>query len=529
MAKDFLFGSQARERILKGISTLNDAVKTTLGPKGRNVMFSRFNQQFITKDGVTVARQVELKDPFENMGAQIAKSVANKTVDAAGDGTTSATVLAHAIYSEGVRLLAANYSPTEIKRGIDWSVREVVNSIKRMAKEITSEEEIEQVATISTNGDKEIGKLVSDAMSAVGKDGFITLSEGGRDNELEIVNGYNFDRGWLSPYFSTNEKLESVLKDPVILVTDQVIDNQNVIMPILNEIYSEIHKPILIIAENVVGEALAIAVINHRNQKITSCAIKAPGFGDRKSEMLEDIAIFTGATLVSDKLGHKLEHFESEWFGSAEKVVVTKTSTTIVKGSGNVEDIEERVSVIRNSLEAESDEYDVEKQRERLAKLTGGVGVIHIGANSEIEMKEKMDRAEDALGAAQAAVQEGVVPGGGVALLRAAKELEVAELPEEEFEFGRKIILSALKAPIRQIAENAGQPPDVVTNKVLESSDPFFGYNAHTDKFEDLVESGVIDPAKVVRSAIENAASVAGTMLTTECVMIDLPEEKKNK
>jgi len=523
-AKEFKFGEDARAKVLKGVNTLTDAVKVTLGPKGRNVIFNKsYGGLHITKDGVTVAGQVSLKDPFEDMGAKAVYETASKTADQAGDGTTSATILAQAIYSEGAKLVAAGHNPTTLKRGIDWAVGKVVENLESLSSDVTSSREITQVGTISSNGDKDVGEMIADAMEQVGNEGVITLDEGrGLETTLSVVNGYQFDKGWLAQHFATNEKLEAIMEDVYILITDQPINNANVMIPILEVLVQDLKKPLLIIADNVEGESLALMVINKLKGLIKTCAVKAPGFGDRKKEMMEDMAVLTGATVVSDALGHKLENFDAEWLGHASKVIVTKSNTTIIGGEGNPEDVEAKVNEIRVAIDAADATYEREKQQERLAKLVGGVAVISVGAPSELEMKEKKDRVEDALNATRAAVQEGVVAGGGVALLRSSESVRQLS-PPEGLEYGVNIVVDALYSPLKQIVKNAGGKPDVVAEKVLENDSTGFGYNAETDSFENLIEAGVIDPTKVVRCALQNAASVAGTMLTTECMIADEP------
>ena len=528
--KEFEFGVRAREKVLKGINVLADAVRVTLGPCGRNVVIQKsYGSPHITKDGVTVAREVNLEDPFEDMGAQVVKEVANKTADVAGDGTTTATILAQSIYSEGVKLVAAGHNPTQLKQGIDWAVNKVVDNLKATSTEVTSSKEITQVGTISSNGDVEVGEMIAEAMEKVGNEGVITLDEGkGIATELSVVNGYQFDKGWLAQYFVTNKKSEAVLENAKILLADGNINNSAVMIPIMEK-YHEAYgtqTPLLVVATNVEGEALALLVVNHLRGTLPACAVKAPGFGDRKKEMLEDLAVLTGATVVSDTVGLKLEHFDLDFLGSANKIIVSKTNTTIVEGNGDTDVIEDRVAQIRDSIETADGGWEREKQQERLAKLVGGIAVISVGAPSEVEMKEKKDRVEDALNATRAAVQEGVVPGGGVALLRAAQELTKLT-PPKEFEYGVQIVHKALSTPLRQIVDNAGGDPSVIINDILKSDDSGFGYNALTDTFENLIDSGVIDPTKVVRCALQNAASVAGIMLTTECMIAEKPKEEQ--
>jgi chaperonin GroEL len=527
-AKDFEFGEDARDKVLKGINTLANAVKVTLGPRGRNVVIQKsFGSPHITKDGVTVAKEVNLEDPFEDMGAQVVKEVASKTADVAGDGTTTATILAQTIFNEGAKLVAAGHNPTVLKRGVDWAVSKVVNSLEAMSNPVTSSKEITQVGTISSNGDLEVGQMISEAMEKVGNEGVITLEEGkGINTELSVNNGYQFDRGWLSQHFATNESMEAVLENAKILVTDFNLNNSAVMLPIMEKCYELFRgTPVLIVADNIDGEALALMVINKLKGTFPCCGVKAPGFGDRKKEMLEDIATLTGATVVSDTLGLKLENFDPTWLGSARRVVVTKNNTTVLEGDGDSEGVETRVKQIRSQIEASTSDWDKEKQEERLAKLVGGVAVISVGAPSEVEMKEKKDRVEDALSATRAAVQEGVVAGGGVALLRAAQKLE-DEIVPEGLEYGAQIVQDSLSSPLKQIVYNAGGKADVIAMKVLDKDELGFGYNAQTDTFENLIDAGVIDPTKVVRCALQNAASVAGLMLTTECMIASKPEKE---
>lgn len=524
-AKEFKFSEEARAKVLKGVNTLADAVKVTLGPRGRNVVIQKqFGPPHITKDGVTVAKEVFLKDAFENMGAQMLKQVAQKTADVAGDGTTTATVLAQAIVTEGAKLVAADYNPTDLKRGIDFAVDKVVQEIDRMSKQVTSKKEIAQIGTISSNEDKEIGNMIADAMEQVGNEGVISLEEGkGLKTELTVVNGYQFDRGYLSPHFATNEKLESVLEKPLILLCDQPVSNVAVVMPMLQKCHDKYPgRPLVVIADDIAGDALPTFIVNHLKDSFKSCCIKAPGFGDRRKEMLNDLAILTGATLVSEETGLKLENFDPNWLGTSSRVTTTKSTCTIVRGGGDSDDIKKRVGEIRAAIDGATSDWDKEKQEERLAKLVGGVAVIAVGAATEAEMTEKKDRVEDALNATRAAVQEGIVAGGGVALIRALKVLD--SVPEE-FEHGAKIVRKALTAPLSRIVENAGLDASEVRMKILEQEDESFGFNARTEKFEDLVSVGVIDPAKVVRCALQNAASVAGLALTTECMIADIPED----
>lgn len=529
MSKIFNFSTEARNKVLKGVNVLTDAVKCTLGPRGRCVVIQKgYGSPHITKDGVTVAKEVKLEDPFEDMGAQVVKEAASKTADDAGDGTSSSTLLAQTILDEGAKLVAAGHNPIELKRGIDWAVEKVVAELKKTSTKVTSSKEITQVGTISSNGDVDVGEMIANAMEQVGNEGVITLEEGsGIATKLKVTNGYQFDRGWLAAHFMTNEKLEAVMEDVKVLVTDHNLNNSAVMLPIMEKCNAAFNgRPLLVIASSVDGEALTLMVINKVKGAFPCCAVKAPGFGDRKKEMLEDIAILTGATMVSDTLGLKLENFDLNWLGNARRAVVTKTNTTIVEGAGSAKEIEDRVAQIRAQIEVSDNEWDKEKQQERLAKLVGGVAVISVGAPSEVEMKEKKDRVEDALSATRAAVEEGVVAGGGVALLRAARELEKLEVPEG-LKYGVQVVKYALSSPLKQIVDNAGGKPDVVAVKVLENDNPNFGYNAESGVYEDLVVAGVIDPTKVVRCALQNAASVAGVMLTTECMIAEKPKKEE--
>ena len=545
-AKEFRFSEEARKKILAGVDTLANAVKVTLGPRGRNVVIQKqFGPPHVTKDGVTVAKEVELEDQFENMGAQMLKQVAQKTADVAGDGTTTATVLAQAIVQHGSKLVSAGYNPTDLKRGIDFAVEAIVGEIAKISKPIESKKEIAQVGTISANGDTAIGDMIAEAMEKVGNEGVISLEEGkGLKDELDVVNGYQFDRGYLSAHFATNEKLECVLENPLILLADKPISNVQLVIPVLKTCHERYPgRPLLVVAEDVGGDALPTFVVNHLKDSFKSCCVKSPGFGDRRKEMLGDIAALTGATVISEDVGLKLESFAQpvtditgnptnaisglQWLGSAKRVIVTKGSCTIVEGEGNASDIEARVASVRSAIDAASG-WDREKQEERLAKLAGGVAVISVGAATEAEMKEKKDRVEDALNATRAAVQEGIVAGGGVAILRASSVLDTIDIPEE-FIRGVNIIKQAVEEPLRRIAANAGSDPTMVRMKVLDVEDSHFGYNARTEKFENLVEAGVIDPAKVVRCALQNAASVAGLVLTTECMMAEKPAENSQQ
>jgi chaperonin GroEL len=526
MAKKLFFNTDAREKLKKGVDTLADAVKVTLGPKGRNVILDKkFGAPTITKDGVTVAKDIEIKEPIENMGAQLVKEVASKTADTAGDGTTTATVLAQAIFSAGIKNVAAGANPMDLKRGIDKAVTAVVKSLKDQSRPINSSNEIAQVATISANNDTEIGKMIADAMDKVGKDGVITVEEArGTETEVKTVEGMQFDRGYLSPYFVTNtEKMEAELERPYILITEKKVSSMKELMPVL-EASAQTGRPLLIIAEDVDGEALATLVVNKIRGVLKIAAVKAPGFGDRRKAMLEDIAILTGGTVISEERGFKLENATLDYLGTAEKITIDKDNTTIINGSGTSENIQARVSQIKSQMENTTSDYDKEKLQERLAKLSGGVAILYIGAATEVEMKEKKDRVDDALHATRAAVQEGVVAGGGVALIRAVEALKDVQTHNEDEATGVNIIRIALESPLRTIVYNAGGEGSVVVNKVKEGKDDF-GYNAREDRYENMFAAGVIDPTKVTRLALENAASIAALLLTTECVVADEPEE----
>ncbi len=526
-AKELLFNTEARARLKKGIDALADAVKVTLGPKGRNVVIDKkFGSPTVTKDGVTVAKEIELADPIENMGAQMVKEVATKTSDLAGDGTTTATVLAQAIYREGLKNVTAGANPMELKRGIEKAVEAVVEELKRLSTPSAGKKEIAQVGTISANNDAEIGKLIADAMEKVGKDGVITVEEAkGLETTLETVDGMQFDRGYLSPYFVTDpEKMEAVLEDAYLLIHDKKIAAMKELLPVLEKI-AQTGKPLLIVAEDVEGEALATLVVNKLRGTLKVCGVKAPGFGDRRKEMLTDVAKLTGGTVIAEELGFKLENASLSQLGRAKRVVIDKDNTTIVDGRGKSEDIQGRIAEIKVAIDKSTSDYDREKLQERLAKLSGGVAVIHVGAATETEMKEKKARVEDALHATRAAVEEGIVPGGGVALLRAQSVLDKVKGTEDE-KIGVDIVRRALEEPIRMIAQNAGAEGSIVVAKVKESKDKNFGYNAATDAYEDLVKAGVIDPTKVTRTALQNAASIAGLLLTTECVVVERKEEK---
>ena len=527
MAKNITFDIEARDALKRGVDALANAVKVTLGPKGRNVIIDRkFGAPIITKDGVTVAKEIELVDPVENMGAQMVKEVASKTADIAGDGTTTATVLAQAIVTTGLKNVSAGANPMDLKRGIDKAVKSVVLALKKQSIEVGDNlDKIEQVASISANNDYTIGALIAEAMGKVKKEGVITVEEAkGTETTVKVVEGMQFDRGYLSPYFVTNaEKMEVELENPFILIYDKKISNMKDMLPILEQT-SKTGRPILIIAEDVDGEALATLVVNKIRGSLKIAAVKAPGFGDRRKAMLEDIAILTGGTVVSEERGFKLENATLEMLGQADKVVIDKDNTTIVNGKGEKEGITLRVNQIKSQMETTTSDYDREKLQERLAKLAGGVAVLYVGAASEIEMKEKKDRVDDALHATRAAVEEGIVPGGGVALVRAAAALESISVENEDERTGVQIIMRALEAPLRQIVANAGGEGAVIVSKIRDGKADF-GYNAKTDTFEPMLKAGIIDPTKVTRVALENAASVAGMLLTTECVLADIPEE----
>jgi chaperonin GroEL len=526
MAKQIIYGEQSRQAILRGVNALADAVKVTLGPKGRNVVLDKkFGSPTITKDGVTVAKEIDLKDPLENMGAQMVREVASKTSDTAGDGTTTATVLAQAIYREGAKNVVAGANPMELKRGIEKAVEVVVEEIKKQSRKVQGNM-IAQVGMISANSDETIGKIIAEAMEKVGKDGVITVEEAKTlETTLDVVEGMQFDRGYLSPYFVTDpERMEVVLENPVILIHEKKISSMKDLLPVLEQV-ARMSRPLLIIAEDVEGEALATLVVNKLRGTLQAAAVKAPGFGDRRKAMLEDIAILTGGNAITEDLGIKLENIKMEDLGKAKKITIDKDNTTIVEGSGASAKIEGRVKQIRTQVEETTSDYDREKLQERLAKLVGGVAVIKVGAATETEMKEKKARVEDAMHATKAAVEEGIVPGGGVALLRAAKALEGLKL-EGDQAVGVAIIKRALEEPMRWIATNAGAEGSIVVAKVREAKADE-GFNAATDKYEDLVKAGVIDPAKVVRNALQNAASIASLLLTTEAIVAEIPEDKK--
>ncbi len=527
MSKELLFSDNARASILKGVNTLANAVRVTLGPKGRNVVIEKsFGSPLITKDGVTVAKEIELENKFENMGAQMVKEVASKTNDQAGDGTTTATVLAQAIYREGVKIVSAGHTPISVKRGIDKAVAIVVEELKDMAKPVKGSQEVAQVGTISANNDKEIGQMLADAMDKVGKEGVITIEESKTaKTEVTVVEGMQFDRGYLSPYFVTNaERMEAVIENAYILVYDKKISSMKDMIQILEGV-AKAGRPLLLIAEDIEGEALATLVVNKLRGTLQVVAVKAPGFGDRRKAMLEDLAILTGAKVISEDMGRKLEQATIADLGQAKRVVVDKDNTTIIDGSGKKADIQARVGQIKAQVEETTSDYDVEKLKERLAKLSGGVAVIHVGAPSEVEMKEKKARVEDALNATRAAVEEGIVAGGGTALVRAAAKVDKSKFSEDEA-FGATIIKRACEEPIRQIANNAGLDGAIVLDRVLANKNGNFGYNAYSDEYTDLIKDGVIDPVKVVRCALENAASVASLMLTTETMIAEAPKKE---
>ncbi|MFM9073987.1 MAG: chaperonin GroEL [Bacteroidota bacterium] len=528
MAKEITFDTSARDRIKKGVDKLSNAVKVTLGPKGRNVILDKkFGAPTVTKDGVSVAKEIELKDPIENMGAQLVREVASKTADAAGDGTTTATVLAQAIFNHGIKNVAAGANPMDLKRGIDKAVTAIVEHLAKQSKNIKSSQEIAQVATISSNNDHAIGKMIAEAMDKVGKDGVITVEEAkGTETEVKTVEGMQFDRGYLSPYFVTNtEKMEAELDHPFILIYDKKIGSMKELLPVL-EATAQTGKPLVIIAEEVEGEALATLVVNKIRGALRVAAVKAPGFGDRRKAMLEDISILTGGQVISEERGFKLENATLEYLGRAERVIIDKDNTTIVNGAGKKADINARIGQIKAQIETTTSDYDREKLQERLAKLSGGVAILDIGAATEVEMKEKKDRVDDALHATRAAVQEGIVAGGGIAYLRAVDTLKNVVVENEDQATGVNIIRQALEAPLRVIAENAGQEGSVIVNKVREGKKDY-GYNARENKFEDFFAAGIIDPTKVSRLALENAASIAGLLLTTEAVVSEIPEKKE--
>ncbi len=528
MAKDVKFGLEARKKISQGVRILADAVRATMGPRGRNVVIEKsFGAPTVTKDGVTVAKEIELEGKYENIGAKLVMEVASKTSDSAGDGTTTATVLADAIYNEGLKLVEAGHDPMSLKRGIDLAVRAVVENLRDMSRATKGREEIAQVGSISANSDTEIGNIIAEAMEKVGKEGVITVEEAkGLETTLDVVEGMQFDRGYSSPYFVTNpDRMETVLEDALILIYEKKVSSMKDLLPVLEQVAKQ-GRQLLIIAEDVEGEALATLVVNKMRGTLHVCAVKAPGFGDRRKAMLEDIAILTGGKCITEDLGLKLESVTLQDLGRAKRISIDKDNTTIIDGAGKKDAIKARVQQIRNQIEETSSDYDREKLQERLAKLVGGVAVIHVGAATEIEMKEKKARVEDALHATRAAVEEGIVPGGGVALLRSVEKLEKLKIENEDQVWGVKIVRQALEAPMRTIAGNAGAEPAVVVNKV-RSEKGAYGYNAATGEYVDMVKAGIIDPTKVVRTALQNAASVAGLMLTTEAVIAEKPKEDK--
>ena len=526
MAKQIYFNTKSRENLRKGVDILANAVKVTLGPKGRNVILDKkFGAPTITKDGVTVAKEIELKEPVENMGAQLVKEVASKTADDAGDGTTTATVLAQAIFNNGIKNVAAGANPMDLKRGIDKAVKTVISDLQDQSKEIKDSSEISQIATVSANNDREIGNMVADAMDKVGRDGVITVEEAkSTETEVKTVEGMQFDRGYLSPYFVTNsDKMEVELEKPYILIYDKKISAMKELLPVL-ELVSQSGKPLLIIAEDIEGEALATIVVNKIRGALKVAAVKAPGFGDRRKAMLEDLAILTGGTVISEERGYKLESATIDYLGTANKVNIDKDNTTIISGAGKKSDINARVNQIKKQIENTTSEYDKEKLQERLAKLSGGVAILYVGAATEVEMKEKKDRVDDALHATRAAVQEGIIAGGGIAFIRAINSLDKLDLDNEDQNTGVIIVKTALESPIRTIVENSGGEGSVVIQKVKESKNDF-GYNAATDTYESMFAAGIIDPTKVSRLALENAASIASLLITTECVIVDEPEK----
>jgi chaperonin GroEL len=527
-AKEVKFHSDARERMLRGVDILANAVKVTLGPKGRNVVLDKsFGAPRITKDGVTVAKEIELADKFENMGAQMVREVASKTSDIAGDGTTTATILAQAIVQEGAKAVAAGMNPMDLKRGIDKAVDAIVAELQRNARKVTNNNEIAQVGTISANGDAEIGRFLADAMQKVGNEGVITVEEAKTaETELEVVEGMQFDRGYLSPYFITNQdKMRVELEEPYVLIHEKKLSNLQAMLPVLEAVVQS-GKPLLVIAEDVEGEALATLVVNKLRGGLKVAAVKAPGFGDRRKAMLEDIAILTGGTAISEDLGIKLENVTLNMLGRAKKVVVEKENTTVVDGAGRKQEIQGRIAQIKAQIEETTSDYDREKLQERLAKLAGGVAVIRVGGSTEVEVKERKDRVDDALHATRAAVEEGILPGGGVALLRAAKALQNVETDNVDQKHGVEIVKRAIEAPARQIAENAGAEGSIIVGKLREKSDFAYGWNAQTNEFGDLYKQGVIDPAKVVRTALQDAASVAGLLVTTEAMVAEKPKKE---
>ena len=528
-AKDVRFSSDARDRMLRGVDILNNAVKATLGPKGRNVVLDKsYGAPRITKDGVTVAKEIELEDKFENMGAQMVREVASKTSDRAGDGTTTATVLTASIIKEGLKLVAAGMNPMDLKRGIDIAAAAVVKDIERRAKKVQSSEEIAQVGTISANGDKAVGKMIADAMKKVGNEGVITVEEAKTaETELDVVEGMQFDRGYLSPYFITNaEKMVAELEDAYILIHEKKLSSLQPLLPILEAIV-QAGKPLLIVAEDIEGEALATLVVNKLRGGLKVAAVKAPGFGDRRKAMLEDIAVLTTGTMIAEDLGIKLENVTLQMLGKAKRVRIEKENTTIIEGAGKKQDIEGRIAQIKAQIEETTSDYDKEKLQERLAKLAGGVAVIRVGGSTEVEVKEKKDRVDDAMHATKAAVEEGIVPGGGVALLRAKAAIGKLSDENADIQAGINIVLRALEAPIRQIAENAGVEGSIVVGKITENKSQTYGFDAQTEQYVDMLSAGIVDPAKVVRVALQDAASIAGLMITTEAMVAETPKKKE--
>jgi chaperonin GroEL len=529
-AKDVRFSSDARDRMLRGVDILNNAVKATLGPKGRNVVLDKsYGAPRITKDGVTVAKEIELEDKFENMGAQMVREVASKTSDRAGDGTTTATVLTASIIKEGLKLVAAGMNPMDLKRGIDIAAAAVVKDIERRSKKVQSSDEIAQVGTISANGDKAVGKMIADAMKKVGNEGVITVEEAKTaETELDVVEGMQFDRGYLSPYFITNaEKMVAELEDAYILIHEKKLSSLQPLLPILESIV-QAGKPLLIVAEDIEGEALATLVVNKLRGGLKVAAVKAPGFGDRRKAMLEDIAVLTAGTMIAEDLGIKLENVTLQMLGKAKRVRIEKENTTIIEGAGKKQDIEGRIAQIKAQIEETTSDYDKEKLQERLAKLAGGVAVIRVGGSTEVEVKEKKDRVDDAMHATKAAVEEGIVPGGGVALLRAKAAIGKLSDENADIQAGINIVLRALEAPIRQIAENAGVEGSIVVGKITENKSQTFGFDAQTEQYVDMLSAGIVDPAKVVRVALQDAASIAGLMITTEAMVAEAPKKKES-
>src|ERR1700693_1357906 len=528
-AKEVKFGVDARDRMLHGVDILSNAVRVTLGPKGRNVVLDKsYGAPRITKDGVTVAKEIELEDKFENMGAQMVREVASKTSDLAGDGTTTATVLAHAIVKEGAKAVAAGMNPMDLKRGVDLAVEAVVKDLQNNSKKVTSNEEIAQVGTISANGDAEIGRFLAEAMKKVGNEGVITVEEAkSLESELEVVEGMEFDRGYISPYFVTNaDKMRVEMEDPYILIYEKKLSGLQELLPLLEAVV-QTSKPLVIIAEEVEGEALATLVVNKLRGGLKVAAVKAPGFGDRRKAMLEDIAVLTAGTMIAEDLGIKLENVTLQMLGKAKRVRIEKENTTIIDGGGKKSDIEGRISQIKAQIEETTSDYDKEKLQERLAKLAGGVAIIRVGGSTEVEVKEKKDRVDDAMHATKAAVEEGIVPGGGVALLRAKAAIGKLSDENADIQAGINIVLRALEAPIRQIAENSGVEGSIVVSKVLENKSPTFGFDAQTEQYVDMLNAGIVDPAKVVRVALQDAASVAGLMITTEAMVPETPKKKE--